>query len=186
MCQLFASGGQSIGVSAAVFPMNIQGWFSFRIDWFDFLAVQGALKSLLQSHNSKASILWCLEFLVVQFSHPYMNTKKTIALSMQTLVGKVMSILFYTLSRFVIAFLPRSERLLNSWLKSPSTLLSLFPFYLPWSNVGDLGLIPGSGRPPGEGNGNPFQYSCLENSMDRGAWQTTVHGITKSQIWLSE
>ena len=123
MCQLFASGGQSIGVSAAVFPMNIQGWFSFRIDWFDFLAVQGALKSLLQSHNSKASILWCLEFLVVQFSHPYMNTKKTIALSMQTLVGKVMSILFYTLSRFVIAFLPRSERLLNSWLKSPSTVI---------------------------------------------------------------
>ena len=132
MCQLVASGGQSIGVSAAVFPMNIQDWFSFRIDWFDLLAVQGALKSLLQSHNWKASILWCLEFFVGQFSHPYMNTKKTIALSMQTFVGKVMSILFYTLSRFVIAFLPRSKGLLNSWLKS---LSCVWLFVTPWTVV---------------------------------------------------
>ena len=90
------------------------------IDWFDLRAVQGTLKSLLQHHSSKASILWRSAFLTVQLSHPYMTTGKTIALTRWTFVGKVMSLLFNMLSRFVIAFLPRSKRLLISWLQSPS------------------------------------------------------------------
>ena len=90
------------------------GLISFRIDWFDLLAVQGTLKGLLQHHNSKASILWHSAFFMVQLSHPYMTTGKIIALTRQTFVGKVMFLLFNTLSRFVIAFLPRSKRLLIS------------------------------------------------------------------------
>ena len=86
------------------------------MDWFDLLAAQGTLKSLLQYHNSKASILQCSAFFIVQLSHPYMTTGKTIALTRQTLVGKVMSLLFNMLSRLVIAFLPRSKRLLISGL----------------------------------------------------------------------
>ena len=89
---------------------------SFRTDWFDLLAVQGTLKSLLQHHSSKASILWCSAFFMVQLSDPYMTTGKTIAWTRQTLAGKVMSLLFNILSRFVIAFLPRSKCLLISWL----------------------------------------------------------------------
>ena len=88
------------------------GLISFRMDWLDLLAVQGTLKTLLQHHNSKASILWHLAFFIVQFSHPYMTTGKTIALSRWTFVGKIMSLLFNKLSRLVIAFLPRSKRLL--------------------------------------------------------------------------
>ena len=95
------------------------GLVSFRIDWFDFLAVQGTLKSLLQHHSLKASILWCS----FQLSLPYMTTGKTIALTRRTFVGKVMSLLFNMLSRLVIAFLPRSNWLLISWLQSPSTLI---------------------------------------------------------------
>ena len=96
MSQFFTSGGQSIGVSAStsVLPMNTQDWFSFRMDWLDLLAVQGTLKSLLQHHCSKASILSCSTFFIVQFSHPYMTTGKTIALTRRTFVGKVMSLLF--------------------------------------------------------------------------------------------
>ena len=93
---------------------------SFRIDWLDLLAVQGTPKSLLQLHSSRASILQHSAFFKVQLSHPYMTTGKTIALSRWTFVGKVMSLLFKTLSRLVIAFLPRSKRLLISWLQSPS------------------------------------------------------------------
>ena len=93
-------------------PSNeYSGLISFRIDWFDFLAVQGTLKSLPQHHSSKASILWCSGFFIVQLSHPYMTTGKTIALTRQMFVGKVMSLLFNKLSRFVIAFLPRSKHL---------------------------------------------------------------------------
>ena len=95
------------------------GLISFRMDWLDLLAVQGTLKSLLQHHSSKASILWCSAFFVVQLSHPYMTTGKTIALAGRTFVGKVMSLLFHMLSRWVIAFLPRSKCLLISWLQSP-------------------------------------------------------------------
>ena len=96
---------------------------SIRIDWFDPLAVQGTLKSLLQHHSSKASILQRSAFFTVQLSHPYMTTGKTIALTRQTFVGKVMSLLFNMLSRLVIAFLPRSKRLLISWLQSPSAVI---------------------------------------------------------------
>ena len=108
---------------------------SFRMDWFDLLAVQGTLKSLLQHYSSKASILRHSAFFIVQLSHPYVTTGKTIALTRWTLVGKVMSLLFNMLSRLVITFLPRSKRLLMSWLQSPSAVileppknsLSLFP-----------------------------------------------------------
>ena len=99
------------------------GLISFRMDWLDLLALQGTLKSLLQHHSSKASILQCSAFFIVQLSHPYMTTGKTIALTRRTFVGKVMSLLFNMLSRLVIAFLPRSKRLLISWLQSPSALI---------------------------------------------------------------
>ena len=92
------------------------GQISFRTDWLDLHAVQGTLKSILQHHTSKASILWHSAFFIVQLSHPYMTTGKTIALNRQTFVGKVMSLLFNMLSRFVIAFLPRSKHLLILWL----------------------------------------------------------------------
>ena len=93
------------------------------IDWFDVLAVQGTLKSLLQHPSSKASILWQSAFFMVQLSHPYMTTGKMVALTRQTFVGKEMSLLFNMLSRFVIAFLPRSKHLLISWLQSPSAVI---------------------------------------------------------------
>uniref|UniRef100_A0AC11E6P0 Uncharacterized protein n=1 Tax=Ovis aries TaxID=9940 RepID=A0AC11E6P0_SHEEP len=96
---------------------------SFRMEWLDLLAVQGTLKSLLQHHSSKASILQCSAFFTVQLSHPYMTTGKTIALTRWTLVGKVMSLLLNMLSRLVITFLPRSESLLISWLQSPSAMI---------------------------------------------------------------
>ena len=99
------------------------GLISFRTDWFDLFAVQGTLKSLLQHHSSKASVLWCSAFFIVQLSDLYMTTRKIIALTIWTFVGKVMSLLFNTLSRFVIAFLLRSKRLLISWLQSPFTLI---------------------------------------------------------------
>jgi len=99
------------------------GLISFRIDCFNFLALQGTLKSLLQHQNSKVSILHCSAFFMVQPSHQYMTTKKIIALTIQTFVSKVISLFFNTLLRFVTAFLPRSKHLLNSWLESPSTVI---------------------------------------------------------------
>ena len=105
--------------SASVLPMNIQ-LISFRIDWFDLHAVR---KSLLQNHSSKASIIWFSAFFMVHLSHLYMTTGKTIALTRRFFVGKVMSLLFNILSRFVIAFLPRSKCLLISWLQSPSAVI---------------------------------------------------------------
>ena len=93
------------------------------MDWLDLLAVQGTLKRLLQHYSSKASILWCSAFFIIQVSQPYMTTGKTIALTRWTFVGKVMSLLFNVLSRLVIAFLPRSKRLLISWLQSPSSVI---------------------------------------------------------------
>ena len=120
MSQLFPSGGQSIGdwsFSFSISPSNEHpGLISFMMDWLDLLAVQGTLKSLLQNHNSKASILQRSAFFTVQLSHPYMTTGKTIALTRQT-VGKVMSLLLNMLSRLVITFLPRSRCLLISWLQ---------------------------------------------------------------------
>ena len=99
------------------------GLISFRMDWLDLLAVQGTLKSLLQHHSSKASILLCSAFLIVQPSHPYMTTGKTIAFTRWTFVGKVMSLLFNMLSSLFITFLPRSKRLLISSLQSPSAVI---------------------------------------------------------------
>ena len=146
MSQLFASGGHSFGAlaSAPVFPMNIQGW-SFQIDWFDLLAVQGTLKNLFKYHNSEASVLQHSAFPMVQHTHPYMTTGETTALTVWTFVGKVMSLLSNLLSTFVIAFLPRSKGLLISWLQSPFTVIleskkivchcfHCFLIYLPWSD----------------------------------------------------
>ena len=99
------------------------GLISFRMDWLDRLAVPGTLKSLLQHHSSKASVIRCSAFFTVQLSHPYMTTGKTIALTRQTFVGKVISLFFNMLSRLVITFLPRSKRLLISWLQSPSAVI---------------------------------------------------------------
>ena len=99
------------------------GLISFRMDWLDLLAAQRTLESLFQHHSSKASILQCSAFFIVQLSHPYMTTGKTIALTRQTFVGKVMSLLFNMLSRLIITFLPRSKRLLISWLQSPSPVI---------------------------------------------------------------
>ena len=99
------------------------GLISFRMDWLDLIAAQGTLKGLLQHHSSKASILWCSAFFVVQLSHPYVTTGRTIALTRWTTVGKIMSLLFNMLSRLVIAFLPSSKSLLISWLQSPSAVI---------------------------------------------------------------
>ena len=105
-------------------PSNEQsGLISFRMNWLDLLAVQGTLKSLLLHHSSQALILWRSAFFIVQLSHPYMTTGKTIALTRQTFVGKVMSLLLNMLSRLVITLLPRSKRLLISWLQSPSVVI---------------------------------------------------------------
>ena len=120
-------------------PNEYPGLISFRIDWLDLLAVQGTLKSLLQHHSSKAFILWRSAFFIIQLSHPYMTTGKTIPLTRQIFVACVMSLLFNMLSRLVIAFLPRSRHLLISWLQSPSETpknkvchcCHCFPIYLP-------------------------------------------------------
>ena len=110
--------------SLSISPSNEHpGLVSCKMDWLDLLAVQGTLKSLLQHHSSKASILQCSAFFTVQLSHPYMTTGKTIALTRWTFVGKVMSLLFNMLSRLVITFLPRSKHLLISWLQLPSAVI---------------------------------------------------------------
>ena len=139
MSQLFISGGQSIGVSAStsVLPMNTQGWS--LIGWIHWIFFQ-TLKSHLQHHSSKASILWHSTFFTIQLSHLYMTTGKTIALTRWTFIGKVMSLLFNMLSRLVITFLPRGKHLLISWLQSPSAVIletrkitllySMFPLFL--------------------------------------------------------
>ena len=151
MSQLFASGGQNIGDSGnlifSISPSNEHpGLISFRMDWLDLLAVLGTLKSLLQHHSSKASIFQHSAFCTVQLSHPYMTSGKTIAFSRWTFASKVMSLLFNMLSRLVITFLPRSKRLLISWLQSPSAVIleppknkvchcfHCFPIYFPWSD----------------------------------------------------
>ena len=132
--------------SFSISPSNeYSGVISFRIDWFDLLAVQETLKSLLQHHISKASVLWHSAFFMVQLSHPHMTTGKTIALTIRTFVSKMMSLLFKMLSRFVIAFFPRIKRLLISWWQSLSGdfgapqnkvchCFNCFPIYLPGSD----------------------------------------------------
>ena len=110
--------------SFKIIPSKEHPWLiSFRMDWLDLLAVQGTLKSLLQHHSSKTLILWRSAFFKVQLSHPYMTTGKTIALTRRIFVGKAMSLLLNMLSRLVITFLPRSKRLLISWLQSPSAVI---------------------------------------------------------------
>ena len=145
MSQLFASGGQSIGVSASasVLPMNTQDCVPLGLTGWISLQSKGLSKSLLQHHSSKASILQPSAFFIVHLSHPYLTTGKTKALTRQTFVGKVMSLLFNMLSRLVITFLPRSKCLLISWLQSPSAVIlsppqnkvchcfHCFPIYLP-------------------------------------------------------
>ena len=130
--------------SFSISPSNeYSGLISFRIDWLDLLAVQGTLKNLLQYHSSKASILWCSAFFIIQLSHPYIIPGKTIALTRWTFVSKVMSLLSNMLSSVVIALLLRTRCLLISWLQSPSAVLlepkkdkvyHCFPIYLPWSD----------------------------------------------------
>ena len=126
-------------------PSEYSGLISFRMDWLDLFAVQGTLKSLLQYHSSKTSILWCSPFFIVQISHPYTTTGKTIALTRQTFVGKVMSLLYNMLYKFVINFHPRSKCLLILWMQSPSAVIlerpkivchcfHCFPIYLPLSD----------------------------------------------------
>ena len=111
-------------ISFSISPFNeYSELISFRMDWLDLLAVQGTLKSLIKHHSSKASVLWCSAFFVVQLSHPYMTTGKTIALTRWTFVGKVMSLLFNILSSLVITFLPKSKCLLISWIQSPSAVI---------------------------------------------------------------
>ena len=131
--------------SFSISPSNA-GLISFRTDWFDLLAVQGTLKSLIQHHTSKASILQCSAFFMVQLSHPYMTAGKTIALTTWTFVGKVLSLLFNMLFRLVIAFLQRNKHLLIFWLQSPFAVIlepplkkvshcfHCFPIYLKWSD----------------------------------------------------
>ena len=109
--------------SFSIIPSKEHSGLIFRMDWLDLLAVQGTLKNLLQHHSSKASILWHSAFFIVQLSHPYMTTGKTIALTRWTFVGKVMPLLLNMLSRLVITFLPRSKPLLISWLQSPSAVI---------------------------------------------------------------
>ena len=121
---LFMRWPKYCSLSFSIIPSKgIPGLISFRMDWMDLLAVQGTLRSLLQHHSSKASILWRSAFFTAQLSHPYLTTGKTIALTRRTLVGKVMSLLLNMLSRLLITFLPRSKRLLISWLQSPSAVI---------------------------------------------------------------
>ena len=140
----FASASQSVGVSASVLPVRIQG--SFPLGLTGLILQSKGFSSLLQQHSSKASILWCSAFFMDKSSHPYMTTGKNIGLTIQTFVGKVISLLFNTLSWFFIDFLPRSNCLLTSWLQSPCTVIlepkkikpittsTFFPIYLPWND----------------------------------------------------
>ena len=229
--------------------MNIQGWFPLGFTGLISLLSKGLSRVFFSTRVLRRS-----GFLRVQLSHPYMTTGKTVALTIQTFVSKMMSQLFNTLCSFVIPFLARSKRLLISWLQSPTAVIlepkkiksltvsivspsqimnsSILDWKIPWTEepsrlqsmgsqrVGhdwvtniyiyiyiftskgflggtiknspvsggearDTGSIPGSGRSPGVGNSNPLQDSCLENSMGRGGWQVTVHGVMQNWAWLS-
>ena len=163
------------------------GLISFRIDWFDLLAVQGTLNSLLQHHSLKASVLQCSAFFMVQLSHPYMTTGKTIPLTRWTFVGRVISLLFSMLSRFVIAFLPRSKHLLVSWLQSLSAVIlepihalirrsttDLAPlFYTMWEQWEDGCLQAQEGFP----RSPPILASRTHLPLSLSKWQRVEAGI---------
>ena len=184
--------------SFSIIPSKeIPGLISFRMDWLDLLAVQGTLKSLLQNHSSKASILWHSAFFTVQLSHPYMTTQKTIALTRQTFVGKVMSLLFHMLSRLVITFLPMSKRLLRiKWA-------NILKYYISTQYNGKYSLVAQKVKNPSaiqetwvrslgwedpleEGMATHYSIRAWRIPMDRGACQATVHRVTKSWTWLSD
>ena len=185
---LYTSAGQNIGVSAStsVLPMNTQDWSP--LIWTSCISLQS--KGLLQHHSSKASILWHSAFFIVQFSHLYMTTGKTIVSTRQTFVDKVMSLLFNTLSRLVIrrrqwhptpVLLPgkshgwRSLEGCSPWSSWGSDMTERLHFHFLLSCIG-------------EGNGNPLQCSCLENPRDGGAWWVAIYGVTQSRTllkWLS-
>ena len=130
--------------SCSISPSNDYSMIIFRIDWFDLFPVEGIFKSLLQHQSSKASVLWCSAFYLVQLSHPYMTTRKTIALTTEIFYSKVMSLLFNMLSRLVTGFLPRRKHVLISWLQPPSVEIlpqnkvchcfHCFPVYFPWND----------------------------------------------------
>ena len=209
MSQLFTSGGQSIGASASVLPMNTQDWFP--LGWTGCISLQSKGLSRVFSNITVQKHQFFGGHLSLSTLTSIHDYGKNHSFDWMDLCQQIMSLLFNMLSRLVTAFLPRSKHLLISWLQSPSAVIlepkkiksvTVFvssPIYLPWRtslvaqmlkrlayNAGDLGLVTGSGKSSGEGKGNPLQYSCLENPMDRGAWWTTVHGVAKSQTWLSD
>ena len=195
--------------SFSISPSNeYSGLISFRTDWLDLLAVQGTLMSLLQYHSSKASILQCSAFLILQLLHPYMTTGKTIALARQTFVNKVMSLLFNMLSKEQVSFnLMAAVTICSDFGAQENKVCHYFlcfPTYLPTemyshfideerrfreeSDTTERLHFHFSLSHIGEGNGKPLRCSCLENSRDGGAWWAAVYGVAQSQTrlkWLS-
>ena len=167
-----------------VSPSNeYSGLISFRSDWWDLLVVQRTLKSLLQHHSSKASVLWHSAFFIVQLSHLYMTTGKSIALTGWTFVGKVMSLLYNMLSRLVIGEGNGTPTpvLLPGNSHGRRSLIGCSPWGLEESDTTEQLHFHFSLSCIGEGNGNPLQCSCLENPRDGGAWWAAVYGVAQSQ-----
>ena len=162
-------------------PSNeYSGLISLKVDWVDLLAVQGTFRSLLQHHSSKASILWHSVIFTVQLSQPYVTTGKTTALIIQTVINRVMSLLFNTLSRFVIAFLPRSNRLLISWLQSPSAVI-LEPKKRKY--VDDITSVEeAGGRGKGRERGRKGRAGCGCGGEADAASARGQHDLTKSSL----
>ena len=169
MIQSFTSGDQVLAFQHQ--DQFFQWLISFRINKFDLLAVQGTLNSLLHHHSSKAWILQHSAFFMVQLSHPYITTGKTIALTRRTFVGKVMFLFFNMLSTLLIAFLPKIKHLLISWQQSPPVVIS---------GPSKIKSLTVSIVYPS------ICHEVMELVMDREAWRAAIHGVTKSQIWRSD